>query len=32
MLFITGNWWKPVPDDTKIQNQINDAIYEGYDN
>ncbi|MED2240219.1 glycosyl hydrolase family 8, partial [Bacillus thuringiensis] len=32
MLFITGNWWKPVPDDKKIQNQINDAIYEGYDN
>ena len=32
MLFITGNWWKPIPDDTKIQNQINDAIYEGYDN
>ncbi|PHF96622.1 glycosyl hydrolase family 8 [Bacillus wiedmannii] len=31
MLFITGNWWKPVPDDKKIQNQINDAIYEGYD-
>ncbi|PGV86245.1 glycosyl hydrolase family 8 [Bacillus thuringiensis] len=32
MLFITGNWWKPVPDDKKIQNQINDAIYEGNDN
>lgn len=32
MLFITGNWWKPVPDNKKIQNQINDAIYEGYDN
>ncbi len=31
MLFITGNWWKPVPDDKK-QNLINDAIYEGYDN
>ncbi|MFC9449267.1 glycosyl hydrolase family 8 [Bacillus cereus] len=32
MLFITGNWWKPVPDDKKTQNQINDVIYEGYDN
>ncbi|TCW58103.1 chitosanase [Bacillus thuringiensis] len=32
MLFITGNWWKPVPEDKKTQNQINDAIYEGYDN
>ncbi|HFJ9451219.1 TPA: glycosyl hydrolase family 8 [Bacillus tropicus] len=32
MLFITGNWWKPVPDNKKTQNQINDAIYEGYDN
>ncbi|MDA2246340.1 glycosyl hydrolase family 8 [Bacillus cereus] len=32
MLFITGNWWKPVPDDKKTQNLINDAIYEGYDN
>ncbi|MCQ6547176.1 glycosyl hydrolase family 8, partial [Bacillus wiedmannii] len=28
MLFITGNWWKPVPEDKKTQNQINDAIYE----
>ncbi|UTG81237.1 glycosyl hydrolase family 8 [Bacillus paranthracis] len=32
MLFITGNWWKPIPDNKKAQNQINDAIYEGYDN
>ncbi|MDA1644756.1 MULTISPECIES: glycosyl hydrolase family 8 [unclassified Bacillus cereus group] len=32
MLFITGNWWKPIPDNKKTQNQINDAIYEGYDN
>ncbi|MED3570389.1 glycosyl hydrolase family 8, partial [Bacillus thuringiensis] len=32
MLFITGNWWKPAPDDKKTQNLINDAIYEGYDN
>ncbi|MGH0594768.1 glycosyl hydrolase family 8 [Bacillus pretiosus] len=32
MLFITGNWWKPVPEDKKTQNQINDAIYERYDN
>ncbi|QIW20776.1 glycosyl hydrolase family 8 [Bacillus thuringiensis] len=32
MLFITGNWWKPVPEDKKTQNQINDAIYEEYDN
>ncbi|HFK1449767.1 MULTISPECIES: glycosyl hydrolase family 8 [Bacillus cereus group] len=32
MLFITGNWWKPVPDNKKTQNQINDAIYDGYDN
>ncbi|WP_242280730.1 glycosyl hydrolase family 8 [Bacillus cereus group sp. BfR-BA-01347] len=31
MLFITGNWWKPVPDDKKTQNLINDEIYEGYD-
>ncbi|MCU5358784.1 chitosanase, partial [Bacillus cereus] len=31
-LFITGNWWKPVPDDKKTQNLTNDAIYEGYDN
>ncbi|MRU19530.1 chitosanase, partial [Bacillus anthracis] len=26
------NWWKPIPDNKKTQNQINDAIYEGYDN
>ncbi|ATI52958.1 MULTISPECIES: glycosyl hydrolase family 8 [Bacillus cereus group] len=32
MLFVTGNWWKPIPDNKKAQNQINDAIYEGYDN
>ncbi|MDA1760606.1 glycosyl hydrolase family 8 [Bacillus cereus] len=32
MLFITGNWWKPVSDDKKTQNQIKDVIYEGYDN
>ncbi|MGO5006848.1 glycosyl hydrolase family 8 [Bacillus wiedmannii] len=32
MLFITGNWWKPVPEDKKTENQINDAIYERYDN
>ncbi|MBC2684610.1 glycosyl hydrolase family 8 [Bacillus toyonensis] len=31
MLFITGNWWKPVPDDKEIQNLINDEMYEGYD-
>ncbi|MFK4413148.1 MULTISPECIES: glycosyl hydrolase family 8 [Bacillus] len=31
MLFITGNWWKPVPDDKKTQNIINDEMYEGYD-
>ncbi|PFQ44544.1 chitosanase [Bacillus cereus] len=31
MLFITGNWWKPVPDDKKTQNLINDEMYEGYD-
>ncbi|MRQ98093.1 chitosanase, partial [Bacillus anthracis] len=23
---------KPIPDNKKTQNQINDAIYEGYDN
>lgn len=31
MLFITGNWWKPVPDDKETQNLINDEMYEGYD-
>ncbi|MCU5518230.1 glycosyl hydrolase family 8 [Bacillus wiedmannii] len=31
MLFITGNWWKPVPDGKKTQNIINDEMYEGYD-
>ncbi|PEL93406.1 glycosyl hydrolase family 8 [Bacillus wiedmannii] len=31
MLFITGNWWKPVPDDKKIENLINDEIQKGYD-
>ncbi|PFZ42231.1 chitosanase [Bacillus wiedmannii] len=31
MLFITENWWKPVPDDKKTQNIINDEMYEGYD-
>ncbi|MCU5096676.1 MULTISPECIES: glycosyl hydrolase family 8 [Bacillus] len=31
MLFITGNWWKPVPDDKKIENLINDETQKGYD-
>ncbi|PEF41761.1 glycosyl hydrolase family 8 [Bacillus wiedmannii] len=31
MLFITGNWWKPVPDDKKIENLINDGTQKGYD-
>lgn len=31
MLFITGNWWKPVPDDKKIENLINDEAQKGYD-
>ncbi|TKH08846.1 chitosanase, partial [Bacillus wiedmannii] len=29
MLFITGNWWKPVPDDKKIENLINDETQKG---
>ncbi|MED2935142.1 glycosyl hydrolase family 8 [Bacillus wiedmannii] len=31
MLFITGNWWKPVPEDKKIENLINDETQKGYD-
>ncbi|TKI05270.1 chitosanase, partial [Bacillus wiedmannii] len=31
MLFITGNWWKPVPDDKKIENLINGETQKGYD-
>ncbi|KAA0759496.1 MULTISPECIES: glycosyl hydrolase family 8 [Bacillus] len=31
MLFITGNWWKPIPDDKKIENLINDETQKGYD-
>lgn len=23
MLFLTGNWWKPIPDEKKIQSPIN---------